>query len=70
MAAISLGLSCASTSQAEPGTVTAPIEPQDDPVLLNKYKQSHLESYMEDNQRVTFCPSKPWCGRAIEVRMW
>jgi hypothetical protein len=39
-------------------------------VLLNKYKQSHLESYMEDNQRVTFCPSKPWCGRAIEVRKW
>ena len=41
--------------------------PQGDPVLLNKYKQSHLESYMEDNQRVVFCPSAPWCGRAIEV---
>eukprot|EP00775_Hariotina_reticulata_P013428 gene13428-13556_t len=35
--------------------------------LLAKYKQSHLESYMEDNQRVTFCPSVPWCGRAVEV---
>jgi len=41
---------------------------QGDPALLNKYKQSHLESYMEDNQRVAFCPSTPWCGRAIEVR--
>lgn len=40
---------------------------QGDPALLNKYKQSHLESYMEDNQRVAFCPSTPWCGRAIEV---
>lgn len=36
--------------------------------LLAKYKQSHLESYMEDNQRVAFCPSVPWCGRAVEVR--
>eukprot|EP00878_Enallax_costatus_P004275 GHUV01004505.1.p1 GENE.GHUV01004505.1~~GHUV01004505.1.p1 ORF type:complete len:527 (+),score=139.84 GHUV01004505.1:269-1849(+) len=35
--------------------------------LLAKYKQSHIESYMEDNQRVAFCPSVPWCGRAIEV---
>lgn len=42
---------------------------QGDPALLNKYKQSHLESYMEDNQRVAFCPSTPWCGRAIEVRV-
>ncbi|KAF6250673.1 hypothetical protein COO60DRAFT_1471727 [Scenedesmus sp. NREL 46B-D3] len=35
--------------------------------LLSKYKQSHLESYMEDNQRVAFCPSVPWCGHAVEV---
>lgn len=42
--------------------------PQGDTALLNKYKQSHLESYMEDNQRVAFCPSVPWCGRAVEVR--
>jgi hypothetical protein len=40
---------------------------QNDASLLHKYKQSHLESYMEDNQRVAFCPSTPWCGRAIEV---
>jgi hypothetical protein len=41
---------------------------QEKPELLQKYKQSHLESYMEDNQRVAFCPSVPWCGRAVEVR--
>ncbi|WIA17066.1 hypothetical protein OEZ85_013967 [Tetradesmus obliquus] len=35
--------------------------------LLSKYKQSHLESYMEDNERVAFCPSVPWCGHAVEV---
>eukprot|EP00879_Flechtneria_rotunda_P010931 GHRR01011422.1.p1 GENE.GHRR01011422.1~~GHRR01011422.1.p1 ORF type:complete len:527 (+),score=168.68 GHRR01011422.1:246-1826(+) len=40
---------------------------QGDQPLLAKYKQSHLESYMEDNQKVAFCPSVPWCGRAIEV---
>jgi hypothetical protein len=40
---------------------------QSEPELLSKYKQSHLESYMEDNQRVAFCPSVPWCGRAVEV---
>lgn len=41
---------------------------QAEPVLLSKYHQSHLESYLEDNQKVAFCPSKPWCGNAIEVR--
>jgi hypothetical protein len=41
---------------------------QDESQLLQKYKQSHLESYMEDNHKVAFCPSVPWCGRAVEVR--
>lgn len=36
--------------------------------VLQKYKQSLLESYMEDNAKVRFCPSVPWCGRAVEVR--
>jgi ariadne-1 len=40
---------------------------QSESELLSKYKQSHLESYMEDNQRVAFCPSVPWCGCAVEV---
>jgi hypothetical protein len=35
--------------------------------VLQKYKQSLLESYMEDNAKVRFCPSVPWCGRAVEV---
>lgn len=38
-----------------------------EPELLSKYNQSHVESYLEDNQRVAFCPSVPWCGHAIEV---
>lgn len=37
------------------------------PSLLEKYSQSHLQSYLEDNARVAFCPSAPWCGHAIEV---
>jgi hypothetical protein len=36
--------------------------------VLHKYQQSLLESYMEDNAKVRFCPSVPWCGRAVEVR--
>lgn len=47
--------------------VLACIVLQGEQTLLAKYKQSHIESYMEDNQRVAFCPSVPWCGRAIEV---
>ena len=35
--------------------------------LLAKYTNSRLASYMEDNNRVTYCPSTPWCGHAIEV---
>ncbi|KAI8472707.1 MAG: hypothetical protein J3K34DRAFT_204977 [Monoraphidium minutum] len=34
---------------------------------LAKYRQSHLESYLEDNPRVAFCPSAPWCGHAVQV---
>eukprot|EP00877_Chromochloris_zofingiensis_P002490 jgi/Chrzof1/12241/Cz06g26220.t1 len=40
---------------------------KDQAELLSKYQQSHLESYMEDNHRVAFCPSVPWCGHAVEV---
>lgn len=41
---------------------------QGKPELLAKYRQSHLESYLEDNPRVAFCPSAPWCGHAVQVR--
>ncbi|KXZ51910.1 hypothetical protein GPECTOR_11g38 [Gonium pectorale] len=34
---------------------------------LSKYKQSLALSYVEDNSRVNFCPSVPWCGHAIQV---
>ena len=40
---------------------------QDEPALFAKYNQSHLESYLDENTRVAFCPSAPWCGHAIEV---
>lgn len=35
---------------------------------LGKYTHSLALSYVEDNARVQFCPSVPWCGHAIQVR--
>lgn len=35
--------------------------------LLEKYEQARLLSYIEDNSNVRFCPSVPWCGRAVQV---
>ncbi|GMH39326.1 hypothetical protein BSKO_07224 [Bryopsis sp. KO-2023] len=37
------------------------------PEALTRYRQSLLESYIEDNQNVRWCPSVPHCGRAIQV---
>ncbi|CAD7702037.1 unnamed protein product [Ostreobium quekettii] len=34
---------------------------------LKRYQQALLESYIEDNQNVRWCPSAPHCGRAIQV---
>lgn len=34
---------------------------------LDKYCESVTMSYVEDNARVHFCPSVPWCGRAIQA---
>lgn len=34
---------------------------------LDRYRQALLESYIEDNQNVRWCPSAPHCGRAIQV---
>ena len=34
---------------------------------LDKYKQARLQSYIEDNSNVRFCPSVPWCGQAVQV---
>lgn len=45
----------------------APPPHQGEAALYAKYTSSHLESYLEDNTRVAFCPSTPWCGHAIEV---
>ncbi|GIL45958.1 hypothetical protein Vafri_3067 [Volvox africanus] len=34
---------------------------------FDKYTHSLALSYVEDNARVQFCPSVPWCGHAIQV---
>lgn len=39
------------------------------PDALSRYRQSLLESYIEDNHNVRWCPSVPHCGRAIQVLM-
>ena len=36
--------------------------------LLDKLTQALLDSYIDDNKRVKWCPSVPHCGRAIQVR--
>ena len=40
---------------------------QHDPNLLDKYEQKLLDSYIEDNKSVRWCPSVPHCGCAIQV---
>ncbi|CAH1454379.1 unnamed protein product [Lactuca virosa] len=38
-----------------------------DPNLAEKFERYLLESYIEDNKRVKWCPSVPHCGNAIRV---
>ncbi|KAL8143456.1 hypothetical protein V2J09_016488 [Rumex salicifolius] len=38
-----------------------------DPQLADKFDSFILESYIEDNKRVKWCPSVPRCGNAIRV---
>lgn len=35
--------------------------------LLEKYEEKLLDSYIEDNKSVRWCPSVPHCGCAIQV---
>ncbi|KAF5745642.1 E3 ubiquitin-protein ligase ARI2 [Tripterygium wilfordii] len=37
------------------------------PVLAEKFERFLLESYIEDNKMVKWCPSAPHCGNAIRV---
>mmetsp|Transcript_37117 Transcript_37117/g.94848 ORF Transcript_37117/g.94848 Transcript_37117/m.94848 type:complete len:608 (-) Transcript_37117:139-1962(-) len=37
------------------------------PEVVKKYERSLLESFIEDNKKVRWCPSVPHCGNAIEV---
>lgn len=39
----------------------------DVPSMLEKYEQSLLEGFVQDNKRVRWCPSIPHCGRAVIV---
>ncbi|KAK9817712.1 hypothetical protein WJX72_001099 [[Myrmecia] bisecta] len=38
-----------------------------EPDLLNKYELSLLQSYIDDNNMVKWCPSVPHCGHALQV---
>ncbi|OIS96147.1 putative e3 ubiquitin-protein ligase ari2 [Nicotiana attenuata] len=38
-----------------------------DPTLAEKFDRFLLESYIEDNKRVKWCPSVPHCGNAIRI---
>eukprot|EP00884_Botryococcus_braunii_P004214 jgi/Botrbrau1/13794/Bobra.0056s0044.1 len=38
-----------------------------DPDVLGRYERCLLESYVEDNATVQWCPSVPHCGRAIRI---
>jgi ariadne-1 len=37
------------------------------PAEADRYERSLLDSFVEDNPRVTWCPSQPCCGRALRV---
>ena len=36
-------------------------------VLLSKFEQGYMGSFIEDNHNVRLCPSAPWCGNAVQV---
>ncbi|GAQ81569.1 hypothetical protein KFL_000840120 [Klebsormidium nitens] len=38
-----------------------------DPLAVDRYERSLLESYIEDNSKVKWCPSVPHCGNALRV---
>ncbi|XP_049355455.1 probable E3 ubiquitin-protein ligase ARI2 [Solanum verrucosum] len=38
-----------------------------DPALAEKFDRFLLESYIDDNKRVKWCPSVPHCGNAIRI---
>ncbi|KAJ8539475.1 hypothetical protein K7X08_013727 [Anisodus acutangulus] len=38
-----------------------------DPTLAEKFDRFLLESYIDDNKRVKWCPSVPHCGNAIRI---
>ncbi|MCD7461003.1 hypothetical protein HAX54_044982 [Datura stramonium] len=38
-----------------------------DPTLADKFDRFLLESYIDDNKRVKWCPSVPHCGNAIRI---
>lgn len=61
----SAGPSGSAGASGSAGTSGSGREPNE---ALDKYKHSMALSYVEDNARVNFCPSVPWCGHAVQVR--
>ncbi|PNW70486.1 hypothetical protein CHLRE_17g721950v5 [Chlamydomonas reinhardtii] len=60
----SAGPSGSAGASGSAGTSGSGREPNE---ALDKYKHSMALSYVEDNARVNFCPSVPWCGHAVQV---
>ncbi|CAL8462233.1 g1764 [Coccomyxa elongata] len=58
-----MGVKCGAACDEE--TVRQLIS--DDQEILARFDRSLLESYVEDNAMVRWCPSVPHCGRAIRV---
>ncbi|KAM7477272.1 hypothetical protein LguiB_024515 [Lonicera macranthoides] len=50
----------------EEGKIINLVEARD-PNLAEKFNRFLLESYIEDNKRVKWCPSVPHCGNAIRI---
>jgi len=50
------------------GACSSGVASLSDGEVAVRYKRVLLESYIEDNQRVKWCPSVPHCGNAIKVK--
>ncbi|KAM7253542.1 hypothetical protein ACFE04_021696 [Oxalis oulophora] len=48
-------------------SVVRTLVSQKDPELAEKFDRFLLESYIEDNKMVKWCPSAPHCGNAIRI---
>lgn len=52
----------------EPATAAAVVEINEDAsILVGKFKAALIDSYVDDNKNVKWCPSVPHCGRAARA---